>query len=80
LNPEFALASEVRLIKIPPPGGMFGQEERDKFLEDNVYPEWEEEKKKGRIEYNPPKEIFTPEQKARWEKRKHQFKKPDKSK
>lgn len=80
LNPEFALASEVRLIKIPPPGGMFGQEERDKFLEDNVYPEWEEEKKKGRIEYNPPKEMFTPKQKAHWEKVKHKFKKPDKNK
>lgn len=80
LNPEFALASEVRLIKIPPPGGMFGQEERDKFLEDNVYPEWEKEKKKGKIEYNPPKEMFTPEQKARWEKTKHRFKRSGKNK
>lgn len=80
LNPEFALASEVRLIKIPPPDGVFRQEERDKFLEDNVYPEWEKEKKKSKIEYKPPKEIFTPEQKARWEKIKHRFKRPDKSK
>jgi len=80
LNPEFSLASEVRLIKIPPPGGMFGQEARDKFLKDNVYPEWEKEKKKGKIEYKPPKEVFTPEQKARWEKRKHKFHKPKKDK
>lgn len=76
LNPEFALASEVRLIKIPVPGSAFGQEEREKFLKDNVYPGWEKEKENGQIEYHPPKEMFTPEQKARWEKRKHKFMKP----
>lgn len=76
LNPEFALASEVRLIKIPPPWGMFGQEDRDKFLKKNVYPEWEKEKRNGKIEYHPPKEMFTPEQKAHWKKIKHKIQKP----
>jgi DNA modification methylase len=76
LNPEFALASEVRLIKIPSPGSVFEQEERDKFLKENVYPEWEKEKENGRIEYHPPKEMFTPEQKAHWKKVKHKFQKP----
>jgi site-specific DNA-methyltransferase (adenine-specific) len=80
-NPEFVLASEVRLIKIPPPGSAeYGPEERQKFLEKNVYPNWEEEKKTGGIKYDPPKEVFTPEQKALWEKRKHLFKKPDENK
>lgn len=77
LNPEFVLASEVRLIKLPPPWSVFGESERQKYLEENVYPEWEEEKEKGKIEYNPPKEMFTPRQKAHWEKIKHKFKKPD---
>lgn len=77
LNPEFVLASEVRLIKLPPPWSVFGESERQKYLEENVYPEWEEEKEKGKIEYNPPKEMFTPKQKAHWEKIKHKFKKPD---
>lgn len=76
LNPEFALASEVRLIKIPPPGSTFGQEARDKFLNDTVYPDWEKEKENGKIEYHPPKEVFTPEQKAHWNKIKHKLRKP----
>lgn len=79
LNPEFVLASEVRLIKLPPPWSVFGDTDRQKFLEKYVYPAWEKEKKKGKIKYSPPKEMFTPEQKASWEKRKHQFKKPDKN-
>jgi DNA modification methylase len=79
-NPEFILASEVRLIKIPPPGAItFGPTDRQESLEENVYPKWEEEKKANKIEYNPPKEVFTPKQKASWEKRKHLFKKPDKN-
>lgn len=80
-NPEFVLASEVRLIMIPPPGTeMFGPACRKDFLEKNVYPDWEKEKKEKKITYKPPKEVFTPEQKARWEKRKHLFKRPDKNK
>jgi len=80
LNPEFVLASEVRLIKLPPPESVFGEAERQKYLEEYVYPKWEEEMKKGKIEYNPPKEMFTPKQKAHWGKIKHKFKKPDKTK
>ncbi|MZQ48615.1 MAG: ParB N-terminal domain-containing protein [Bacteroidales bacterium] len=76
LNPEFALASEVRLIKIPPPGFIDEQEERDKLLKKKVYPKWEKEKKNGKIEYHPPKEMFTPEQKAHWKKVKHKLQKP----
>lgn len=76
LNPEFLLASEVRLVKIALPWAAFGQRQRDIFLEENVYPGWEKEKENGQIEYHPPKEMFTPEQKARWEKRKHKFMKP----
>ena len=80
-KPEFVLASEVRLVKIPPPGAeIFGQTARQEFLEENVYPKWEEEKKTNKIKYEPPKEVFTPKQKASWERRKHLFKKPDKNK
>lgn len=76
LNPEFILASEVRLIKIPLPESFFGDAERQKFLEEHVYPKWDKEKKENKIKYDAVKEMFTPEQKARWEKRKHQFRKP----
>jgi ParB/RepB/Spo0J family partition protein len=78
-KPEFVLASEVRLIKSPPPWAFFSENERQKFLDKYVYPEWEKEKKSNKIKYEPPKEIFTPQQKASWERRKHQFKKPDKT-
>jgi len=81
LNPEFALASEVRLIKIPPGGGQdeWDIKARQQMLEESVYPQWEAEKENGKIEYHPPKEMFTPEQKANWEKRKHLFKRPGKN-
>lgn len=78
LNPEFVLAAEVRLIKLPPPWAVFGDADRQKFLEENVYPKWDEEKEENKIKYEAAKEMFTPEQKARWEKRKHMFKKSNK--
>ncbi|RLD93497.1 MAG: hypothetical protein DRJ29_08675 [Bacteroidetes bacterium] len=77
LNPEFVLAAEVRLIKLPPPWSVFGDADRQEFLEENVYPKWDKEKEANKIKYESLKEMFTPEQKARWEKGKHQFKKPD---
>jgi hypothetical protein len=52
--------------------------ERQKYLEEHVYPKWDEEKEANKIKYESFKEMFTPEQKARWERRKHQFLKPDK--
>jgi len=80
LKPEFVLASEVKLIKIPPPGigDGLGTETHQQILEESVYQKWEAEKEKGKIEYVPPKEIFTPAQKARWKKRKLLFKRPEK--
>jgi hypothetical protein len=66
-KPEFALVSEVRLVKIPPPGmGMddFALRAREEYLDEHVYPKWEEEKKANKIKNDPPKEVFTPEQKA----------------
>ena len=77
MNPEFVLAAEVRLINLPPPWAVFGDTDRQKFLEEYVYPKWDNEKKENQIKYEAAKEMFTPEQKARWEKRKHQFKNPD---
>jgi len=77
LNPEFVLAAEVRLINLPPPWSVFGESDRQKFLEEHVYPKWDKEKKENQIKYEAAKEMFTPEQKARWENRKHQFKNPD---
>ena len=44
-----------------------------------MYPQWEEEKNAKKIKHEPPKEVFTPEQKAHWEKIKHRFKRPDKN-
>ena len=78
LNPEFILASEVRLIKLPPPWSVFGEADRQEFLEENVYPKWDKEKEANKIVYESLKEMFTPEQKARWEKRQSQIKKSDK--
>lgn len=75
-KPEFVLSAEMRLISIALPGSFFSDEEHQEYLKEFVFPKWEKEKEEGKIEYNPPKEIFTPEQKARWEKRKHKFQKP----
>ena len=74
VKPEFLLASEMRLVKIAPPWAAFGQRQRDIFLEENVYPEWKKEKENGQIEYHPPKELFTPEQKARMARAKQRLK------
>jgi ParB/RepB/Spo0J family partition protein len=79
LNPEFVLAAEVKLINLPPPWAIFGETDRQKFLEENVYPKWDKEKKENQIKYEAVKEMFTPEQKARWENREHQFMKTDKN-
>lgn len=79
-KPEFVLAAETRLIKVAIPGSFFSDEAHQEFLNKFVYPKWEEEKKKGKIEYIPPREIFTPEQKAHWERVKHKFQKPKEDK
>jgi DNA modification methylase len=78
-KPEFVLAAESRLVNVALPGSFFTNESHQEYLKEYVYPKWEKEKENGKIEYVPPKEI-TPEQKARWEKRKHLFKRPNKEK
>ena len=75
-KPEFVLAAETRLIKVAIPGSFFSDEAHQEYLNKFVYPKWEEEKNNGNIEYIPSKEIFTPEQKSRWELRKHKFQRP----
>ncbi len=79
-KPEFVLAAESRLIKVALPGSFFTDKLHQEYLNEYVYPKWEEEKEKGKIEYNPPKEMFTPKQKANWKKIKHRIKRPGKNK
>ncbi|MGA1977026.1 MAG: DNA methyltransferase [Bacteroidales bacterium] len=80
LKSEFVLASEVRLVKVPPPGTPnWGWEMREDYLEKFVYPKWEEEKKANKIKNDPPKDNITPKAKDRRKKIQHKFKRPDKN-